>query len=450
MIPRVSRFINFFGICRISRRGVCSSRRFLLPAKSSSEAHHRHHNRDQRAGTRSKGDSFEDLFISKTLSSSSTKNADSELIKCTVFDAKGDMVCHGKDIPKSEFMKQYHLVPRDFRKISKHSTSATATKSPSLVLHNIELVPSLVTRKSCIMLNLLNIRALIQRDKVTIFGSNASASTPSTKMHESRSQLQFLHDLGDKLKTKPTQHQEGGVGTREGVGVGVGVGEALGVGEGELYYEFRALEAILMHVIANLTTEMKVHHTVVTNILESLDESIERFKLRYLLIQSKKLASFEQKVTLIRDLLEDLLERDDELNDMYLTDSRTGTNHAEVEMLLESYYKHADEIVQTVGNLRSQIKTTEEIINVLLDSNRNELMLLGLKFSTGLLSMGIALYLAALYGMNLENFIEETDNGFECVIVVSTLALFALLFITRKQLKKVEKITMTTFKDGNR
>ena len=69
-------------------------------------------------------------------------------------------------------------------------------------------------------------------------------------------------------------------------------------------------------------------------------------------------------------------------------DNRQGTNHEEIEMLLENYYQTIDEIVQIVENLKNQIKTTEDLINVVLDSNRNQLMLLGLKFSTGLLSMG--------------------------------------------------------------
>ncbi|CAD1813592.1 putative integral membrane protein [Candida parapsilosis] len=377
-------------------------------------------------------DSFEDLFIYKTLSSS--KSQENELIKCTIFNSQGQMTHHGKDVPKSKFMKQYNLVPRDFRKLSKHTSAsgsttstigaaATNSKMPSSTMHNIELVPSLVTRKNCIMLNLLNIRALIQKDQVTIFDSYSS--TYSIR-HESHSQSQLLKLMESKLQENTSNHQ-----VKE-------------------YYEFRALEAILIHVISNLTTEMKVHRTILTNVLSGLDESIERYKLRYLLIQSKKLAQFQQKATLIRDLLEDLLERDDELNDMYLTDPRTGTNHAEIEMLLESYYKTADEIVQTVENLRSQIKTTEEIINIVLDSNRNELMLLGLKFSTGLLSMGVALYLAALYGMNLENFIEESDGGFEFVVVVSSIALAGLLFVCVKKIKKVEKVTMMNFKGQRR
>ena len=36
---------------------------------------------------------------------------------------------------------------------------------------------------------------------------------------------------------------------------------------------------------------MKVHNTVLQNIIQGLDESIERYKLRYLLIESKKLVN---------------------------------------------------------------------------------------------------------------------------------------------------------------
>lgn len=223
-----------------------------------------------------------------------------------------------------------------------------------------------------------------------------------------------------------------------------------------LPFEFKALEGILIYIVSNLNMEMKVHNTVLQNIITGLEDSIDRNKLRYLLIELKKIHQFHRKITLIKNCLEDLLENDDELNDLYITEKfnsegdgqpRQGTNHEEIEMLLENYYQTIDEIVQIVENLKNQIKTTEDLINVVLDSNRNQLMLLGLKFSTGLLSMGVALYVSALYGMNLENFIEEIDGGFEVVTVVSTIALIALLLFSVKQLKKVEKVTMTSLND---
>lgn len=103
---------------------------------------------------------------------------------------------------------------------------------------------------------------------------------------------------------------------------------------------------------------------------------------------------------------------------MYLTERKTtGTareedNHQEVEMLLESYHKICDEIVEISGLLISNIRNTEEVVKAILDANRNQLMLLEIKFSVGTLGLAGGTLVAGLYGMNLKNFIEESDLAF--------------------------------------
>lgn len=215
----------------------------------------------------------------------------------------------------------------------------------------------------------------------------------------------------------------------------------------DLPYEIRALEAVLVSAMTNLDAEMKVQTTVTQGILHELEDDITREKLRYLLIQNKKISTFSQKATLVRDVIDEILDNDDDLAGIYLTEKMNGTprdvdDHAEVEMLLESYYKHCDEIVQTINNTISNVRTTEEIINIILDSNRNQLMLLSLRFSIGLLSMGAGLFIAAAYGMNLENFIEEQDYGLGAVIAVSMISIVVLFVYSLKHLNKLQKITI--------
>ena len=53
-----------------------------------------------------------------------------------------------------------------------------------------------------------------------------------------------------------------------------------------LPFEFKALEGILIYIVSNLNMEMKVHNTVLQNIT-GLEDSIDRNKLRYLLIELK-------------------------------------------------------------------------------------------------------------------------------------------------------------------
>lgn len=137
-------------------------------------------------------------------------------------------------------------------------------------------------------------------------------------------------------------------------------------GRTDLPYEFRALEAVLISVTAGLEGEFEGVRDPVVKVLRELEENIDRDKLRHLLIYSKKLGTFEQKARLVRDAIDELLEADDDLADMYLTEKangqeRTEDDHTEVEMLLESYHKVCDEIVQVSGNLVSNIRNTEEM-----------------------------------------------------------------------------------------
>lgn len=135
---------------------------------------------------------------------------------------------------------------------------------------------------------------------------------------------------------------------------------------GSLPYEFRAMEAVLISVTNGLEEEFKGVAQPVMRVLQELEEDIDREKLRHLLIFSKRLGTFEQKARLVRDAIDDLLEADDDLVAMYLTERAQGKireedDHTEVEMLLESYHKVCDEIVQAAGNLVSNIRNTEEV-----------------------------------------------------------------------------------------
>lgn len=81
-------------------------------------------------------------------------------------------------------------------------------------------------------------------------------------------------------------------------------------------------------------------------------------------------------------------------------------------------------------------------VKAILDANRNSLMLLDLKFSIGTLGIGSGAFIASLYGMNLKNFIEESDLGF--VGVTGWSFLFAILVCTYglKKLRKVQRVSM--------
>ncbi len=256
-------------------------------------------------------------------------------LRCTEFDENGNVTLVNGEFKKSELIAkvglspvpfdhpiltatpQYGLLPRDLRKIDS------------------SLLPHILVRPSAILLNLLHLRVLIKYNRVLVFDAYGST--------DSYTQSVFMYDLEGKLRQKESR-----------------------ITAGSLPYEFRALEAVLISVTTGLESEFEGVREPVVRVLRELEEDIDRDKLRYLLIYSKKLGTFEQKARLVRDALDELLEADDDLAAMYLTEKaagkeRTEDEHEEVELLLESYHKVADEIVQAAENLVSSIRNTEEM-----------------------------------------------------------------------------------------
>ncbi|KAK9463161.1 uncharacterized protein V1516DRAFT_620798 [Lipomyces oligophaga] len=321
------------------------------------------------------------------------------LVRCTVFDPQGNVQVVNGEFRKSELLSKHGLLPRDLRKID---------SGPSTTM------PAILVRNNSIVINLLHIRAIVKADMVMIF--NVYGST------DSQTQSIFMYDLEGKL--------------RQG-------SKAMG----GLPYEMRALEAILISVVTALDAEMKIHTTIVTGILADLENNIDREKLRHLLVQSKGLAAFLQKATLIRDAINEVLEQDDDLAGMYLTEKLKGNvrpsdEHSEVEMLLESYYKHCDEIVQETNITITNVRTTEEIVNIILDANRNSLMLLELKYSICAIGLGGGALVAALYGMNIPNYLEQSIAGFFLVSLFAGGLCIAIIMVGFRNLRKVQRVTM--------
>jgi magnesium transporter len=69
-------------------------------------------------------------------------------------------------------------------------------------------------------------------------------------------------------------------------------------------------------------------------------------------------------------------------------------------------------------------------------------MLLDLKFSIGTLGLAMGTFLAGLYGMNLENFIEETNWGFGAVTGVSTIFSLLVCWYGLVKLRKLQRVKM--------
>ncbi|KAJ1655811.1 Pre-mRNA-splicing helicase BRR2 [Dispira simplex] len=304
-------------------------------------------------------------------------------LRCTEFDRLGNVTTIAGEFSKSELCAQHGLQVRDLRKID------------SLYVNQL---PAILVRRHAILVNLAHIRALIKADTVVLFDSFGST--------DSFNQSTFIYDLQENLRS--------------------GSGRSNG-----LPFEFRALESTLVSVVTSLQSEMQVVTSMVTNLLAHLEDKIDREKLKELLQYSKRVAKFEQKVLNIRDAIVEVLEQDEDLAAMYLSakmesSPRNVDDHEEVELLLETYLKQVEESANVISALIANMRSTEDIANIILDSQRNSLMLLELKVNIGMFGLTAGALVAGMFGMNLLNHHETHPMAF----IMVTSAIFTMVMLT--------------------
>lgn len=369
------------------------------------------------------------------------------MLRCTIFDSTGSATSTSGVFKKSRLCSDHGLEPRDLRKID--------SRVPNLV-------PTILARRGGILVNILHIRAMIKKDKVLLFDSYGSTDS---QLHSA-----FVYNLQHNLRST-NSHGGGGGGSG-------------------LAYEFRALESILVSVLDALRIELGVVRGWTSRVLEELDDDVDREKLRTLLQVSRKLNAFLSRGRAVKGAVTEVLENEEDMALMYLSDNptppttgnstpantpsptsttssttsstttttttitpssssseATDTAMDELELLLESFDKQVEEVVAETTQLHSDITNTQEVVELILDNNRNKLLALDLKTSIATMGISVGTLWAGLFGMNLKSHMEEMDWAFA---VVSGVAMGAVCLTAGVGLRRLERLRRVGLGMGKR
>ena len=154
------------------------------------------------------------------------------------------------------------------------------------------------------------------------------------------------------------------------------------------------------------------------DLLEALEDDIDREKLRMLLQISRKLNGFLSRSRGVKVAVTEVLENDGDMALMYLTDAQKGhlktekSNLEDLELLLESFEKQVEEVISEIDQICANVNNTQEIVELILDSNRNRLLTLDLGTSIVTLGVSAATLFVGLFGMNLTSHLEEHPHAF--------------------------------------
>lgn len=309
-------------------------------------------------------------------------SGDNDTLQCTEIDSKGTVSHADQALTKHGIATAWDVHTRDLRNIDQNAESA----------------PYIFVRPSTIIVSLSFLRLLIQSDRILIITLPDSAGP-----FASQAQSLFVSNLEERLHKASKQP-----------------------------FEFRVMESALVTVVCYLEAEYLLAREPARAALNVLQEKIdiERSQLQDLLHHSRRMAALSDQARLIRGALQEVLSVDEDLAEMYLTDSRMGNPHAlsdhtEAEVLLEAYCKVCDRVVEAAGSLNAAISKAEDNLKSMLDAHRNQIMLLDIRLNIGMLGLSSGTLIAGLYGMNLVNGIEEASWGFPaltgCCIGISSL-----------------------------
>ncbi|CAN4093345.1 unnamed protein product [Withania somnifera] len=218
----------------------------------------------------------------------------------------------------------------------------------------------------------------------------------------------------------------------------------------EFPFEFRALEVALEGVCSYLETQTQELETAAYPALDELTSKISSRNLDRVRKLKSAMTRLTSRVQKVRDDLEQLLEDDDDMADLYLSrklvagvssplsgqvvpywspDSTTvgskllskasrisGITHEEtdveeLEMLLEAFFVQIESTMNKLTTLREYIDDTEDYINIQLDNHRNQLIQLELFLLSGTVCLTVYSLVAAIFGMNIPHPWKK-DHGY--------------------------------------
>ncbi|KAB0358194.1 hypothetical protein FD754_002350 [Muntiacus muntjak] len=202
-------------------------------------------------------------------------------------------------------------------------------------------------------------------------------------------------------------------------------------GEGQLVtyllpFEFRAIEALLQYRINTLQGKLSILQPLILETLDALVDpkhsSVDRSKLHILLQNGKSLSELETDIKIFKESILEILDEEELLEELCLTKwsdpqvfekSSAGIDHAEeMELLLENYYRLAEDLSNAARELRALIDDSQSIIFINLDSHRNVMMRLNLQLTMGTFSLSLFGLMGVAFGMNLESSLEEDHRVF--------------------------------------
>ena len=164
-----------------------------------------------------------------------------------------------------------------------------------------------------------------------------------------------------------------------------------------------------------------------SNCFDSYLQVSDKYDINYSFIQLQTtLLNLEYRVKEFKNIPENLLENNEDLHQ--LTYDLIAVE--DLEQIIENYDLKLDDIYNDISKLLREMDNVQKIANIKLAKDRNKYALFNLYISFISLSFSFGSWIGSLFGMNVDNYIEDSSYSFP---LISGLSLFLMIIIIISQ-----------------
>ena len=278
-----------------------------------------------------------------------------------------DGVSSGKEVDRRTLSQEFALHVRDLRPIFSLRQMPTIARRGKCLVINFRAVKVVVGNKSAFIFN-------IEGEKI----ADEFVPTLIERIIKREEKAQFEHVVLDA---------------------------ALGHMQEKTRRNFDKAERLVERILSMLRTQ---HH----------DEIFEK-----LLTAKKKLSKLSKNTRELNEMLDDILDDNDELIDMYL--GKTPKDTDDLESILENEVEQLEDISNRIDELNENIDDTQEILVLKLSSRRNKIIRIDLVLTAATAILAVLAVITGFFGMNILNKVEQRFDVFLWVLL--GMFLFAIL-----------------------
>eukprot|EP00804_Cyclotella_cryptica_P014729 CCRYP_019946-RF/>CCRYP_019946-RF protein AED:0.39 eAED:0.39 QI:0/0.88/0.9/1/0.88/0.9/10/250/484 len=223
------------------------------------------------------------------------------------------------------------------------------------------------------------------------------------------------------------------------------------------HFEINMVEEIIREVCTMYNGRIRLYEPIVNSLMDRVSNDAFSPSGLYKLVPVKdSLQRFEMNVKGAIRCITDLLESDEDMNNLLLTEQSIARernevlpleSHASVELLLEEYGRQLNSILLEIDYLLQRVQSKQDILALSMDAYRNRMIRMNLYLSVAGISIGFGTAVAGFFGMNVINGLEEVEGVFSLVVFSSCLfgggfmgACFTYLEGTKTHTKTIQNL----------